>query len=175
MPIGLSVHNNKLKSGMYNHAGLSVYRPMEQQLERLFNMPRVKVSPDFIHYRNGYSVMYAKTPYASNPGSFPQRDEELQRMYALSEAGQLTRDMLKGPNWIHVVSPLDEEEASCVMIRENNGVVTGCADVWQEGITENEVVCIGGKTYLKCHVDCMERIYRRRNQSTPGFCPEEAR
>ena len=69
-----------------------------------------------------------------------------------------------------MVSAIDTEEVNCLAMSKKNGKLAGCGDTWLDGLTADETVCFKGKTYLKCQVECIQKIYNRDLELTPGFC-----
>ena len=149
------------------------FREIEGFVAELQGKPleQTKLSWNYIQYRMGYRVM-SQAEYASDcMVGFPPDDEEMQMIRAKSEKGELTVDDFKGPRWLHVVQAMDKEEVNCLAISKINGKLQGCNDIWQDGLTEDELVCFKGKTMPKCHVDCIQKIYNRQVDLTPGSCP----
>lgn len=147
----------------------SVFAEIEAMIAQLQGKPSVEISFEYIQMRQGFQVM-AQATYGDCK-TFAEDDEEQTELRRKSNEGTLTADDFKGPRWLHMVQPIDSEEANCLALSKVNGVLGGCNDLWQDGVTEDETVCIKGKTYMKCHVDCMEKIYKRKIESQPGFCP----
>lgn len=150
-----------------------VFRENEVLMAQLMGYEKVKMSMEWLQFREGMRVM-EQTEYAPDCDDFPSRTEDkaVQDLLAKQEAGTLTKADFKGPRWIHPVQAIDTEEVNCLAMSKINGVLGGCGDVWQDGITEDEAVCFKGQQYLKCHVGCIEKIYNRKVEVTPGFCPE---
>jgi hypothetical protein len=121
--------------------------------------------------RMGYQVL-AQAEYGDCK-TFAPDDEEMTLLRKKSEEGTISNADFKGPRWIHMVQPIDTEEANCLALSKVNGVLGGCNDLWQDGVTEDEAVCIKGQTYMKCHVECLEKIYNRKIESESGFCPAQ--
>lgn len=128
-----------------------------------------KLSFNYIQYRFGYRVM-GQAQY-SEDCEFPADDEEMKAIKAKSETASLTPEDFKGPRWLHVVQAMDKEEVNCLAISKINGKLQGCNDIWQDGLQEDEIVCIKGRNYPKCHIDCLQKIYNRQIDLTPGSCP----
>lgn len=97
----------------------------------------------------------------------------MNQLLTLSAQRQLQLTELTGPFWVHLLKPIDDEEEQCLWLVKVNNRYTGCGDPWHDGLTPNEVVCIDGRTYLKCHIDCIKRIHRREGAINDqlGFCP----
>lgn len=131
--------------------------------------PNIKMSFEYLQYRAGYQIM-KDVDYAPDCQSFVELDSESKALLELQKTRKLTKDDFKGKTWVHMVSAIDVEEVNCLALSKKNGKTAGCADVWQDGLTEDEKVCFKGKTYLRCHVECIEKIYNRKVESTPGSC-----
>lgn len=151
----------------------SVWKDIEELMAPLFNKEKIKISFEYLQYRTGYEIL-SQAEYFPTCEVDPnhQDDAEVERLFEKSEAGTLNESDFRGPRWIHVIQAFDTEEANCLTLSKVNGVVGGCADQWQDGITKDEAVCFNNKTYLKCHIGCMEKIYNRKINSKPGFCPK---
>ncbi len=150
----------------------SVWKEVENLMAPLFGKETIKISFEYLQYRTGFSVL-SQAEYAADCNAFPEdTDEDMLTIFAKAEARTLTEADFRGPKWIHTVQPMDTEEANCLTLSKINGVVAGCADQWQDGISKEEAVCFKKKTYLRCHIDCMEKIYDHKVKTTPGFCPE---
>lgn len=150
----------------------STFKEIEEYIAILQGKPSVKISFEYVQYRFGYQVI-ANAEYSSDCQTFEEDTEEIRTLKEKSDKGTLSSKDFKGPRWIHAVQAIDTEEVNCLAISKTNGVLRGCNDLWQDGITEDEAVCIKGQTHLKCHVECIETIYNRVVEKTPGFCPEE--
>ena len=175
MPIVLK-DTGKFQMPVYNYVLLqSAFNEVEGFIEEIQGKPAgtVKISPEYIEYRFGDQVIYRNTIYVSVPNAAYVLPEEVKVAFQLSKEGKLKKEDLKGPNWIHMIQAIDVEEVNCLAISRKNGKSSGCADIWQEGLTEDETVCFKGRTYLKCHVNCLEKIYKRTIEATPGSCAEE--
>ncbi len=129
------------------------------------------ISPEYMNYYMGYEVI-GNTIYGPDMASLPM-DDEIKSIMQKSDAGTLTKEDFKSRRWIHLVNALDLKEKNCLAISVIAGKVGGCGDIWQDGLTDEEVVCHNGYNYLKCHVDCMNTIYNRQAEVQPGFCPEK--
>ncbi len=148
---------------------------VEAEMGILMNRPNLQISLEYLNYRAGNHVTNV-AEYAADCNAFPTNendDPEVKELSDKSEAGTLTLNDFKGPKWLHMIQPIDTEEANCLAISKKNGVLAGCADIWQDGITNEEVVCFEGKTYSKCHMNCMNKIYNRKLDLTNGFCPAD--
>lgn len=135
----------------------------------LLNKPDLKLSFEYLQYRSGYQIMTA-VDYSDDCFNFPEHDQEVLDLLALQEKRPLTSEDFKTPRWVHMVNAIDVEEVNCLAMSKVNGKYSGCGDIWQEGITEDEAVCYKGKNYLRCHVDCIQKIYDRKLDLEPGFC-----
>lgn len=145
-----------------------------QQMSEILGIPVTKLSPEYLAMKLGHMVL-GKTEY-SDSFDFPEPNQEIENLLERSQTEQLSFEDFKGPQWLHLLKPIDDEEEACLWAGNANGKWTGCGDVWQGGLTEDKVVCFENKTYLKCHIDCMKKIYHRENEINvqPGFCPEVA-
>ncbi|MES2528869.1 MAG: hypothetical protein V4598_17415 [Bdellovibrionota bacterium] len=136
---------------------------------------QIKLSFNYLQYRFGYHIM-AQAEYAADCNSFPSdSDPEMQEIRKKSNAGTLKAEDFKGPRWLHVIQAIDKAEVNCLAISKINGKLQGCNDIWLDGLQEDELVCIKGKTYPKCHIECLEKIYSRKVEQTSGTCKEEAK
>lgn len=131
--------------------------------------PNIKMSFEYLQYRAGYQVM-KDVEYAADCPQFGELDSETKSLLELQKTRKLTKDDFKSKTWIHMVRAIDVEEVNCLALSKKNGKTAGCADVWQDGLTEDEKVCFKGKTYLRCHVECIEKIYNRQVETTSGSC-----
>lgn len=131
--------------------------------------PNIKMSFEYLQYRAGYQVM-KDVEYSPECQQFGELDSETKSLMELQKTRKLTRDDFKSKTWIHMVSAIDVEEVNCLALSKKNGKTAGCADVWQDGLSEDEKVCFKGKTYLRCHVECIEKIYNRKVETTSGSC-----
>lgn len=167
--LGLN-NNGKLvdNSTQYNWYAVA-WKDVITDMGTLLNKPNLKLSFDYIQYRTGYQLM-KEVDYATDCNSFEEVDTEVKELFELQKTRPLTKEDFKTPRWIHMVNPLDTEEVNCLAMSKKNGKLFGCGDLWQDGISEDEAVCIKGKTYLRCHVSCMEKIYNRQIELEPGFC-----
>lgn len=138
-------------------------------LAGLAQKPDLKMSFEYLSYRMGYLVI-SQADYTEKMPFAPLTAEN-QAMYDSSLGKTVHPDKFKGPNWIHLIHPLDRAESNCLTVSKINGVYGGCGDIFQDGLTEDEVVCFKGKTHLKCHIQCMEKIYNRVVDVESGFCP----
>lgn len=152
----------------YNWYGVA-WREYIADLAILMKKPDIKMSFEYLQYRAGYQVMKA-VDYAEDCNQMPDLDDETKALMELQKTRKLTLDDFKGPTWIHMVSGIDVEEANCLAMSKKDGKLAGCGDIFQDGVTEDEAVCFKGKTYLKCHVQCIEKIYNRTLELKPGFC-----
>ena len=167
--IGLS-YKNKLVMGITQHNWYArTFKEFTDQMAIHLGKPDMKLSFDWIQYREGFKVM-GDVEYAVDCQSFKPMDEEVRELMKKSDAGTLTKEDFKGGRWIHQIQPIDREEANCMALSKINGVYGGCGDIWQGGVTEDKVQCINGKNYMKCHVSCIEKIYKRDLEKTEGFC-----
>lgn len=166
----------KMRTPAYHYLLLgTAFKEIESYIEEIQGKPKgsVKISADYIEYRFGYPYIYRNTFYTEDPQARVEFNDEVNEVIEKSKAGTLTKEDLKGPNWIHLVQALDTEEANCLAVSRKNNVSRGCADQWQDGgLTDDKLVCFKGKTYIKCHVECMEQIYKRKVETTPGPCAD---
>lgn len=167
--VGMNIDGKFLDSyTQYNWFAVP-WREYIADLASHMNKPDIRMSFEYLQYRAGYKVM-KDVDYAPECQEFTELDEESKALKELQKTRILTLDDFKGPTWIHMVSAIDVEEANCLALSKKNGKTAGCADVWQDGLTEDEKVCFKGKTYLRCHVECIEKIYNRKVETTSGSC-----
>ncbi len=162
----------KLYNGFsqYNWIG-PVWADIEVLMAELLGKPKVQISFEYVNYRSGDEIT-SNASYAPGCNDFPEDDDELKSLNEKSRAGTLIASDFKGPRWLHLIQPIDRDEVNCLALSKINGKLGGCGDLWQDGVTSDEVVCFNKKTYLKCHVACIQKIYSRDLKATPGFCPE---
>lgn len=163
--------DGKLIQGItqYNWYSTS-WRETIDMMAELLNKPGMKLSFEYMQYRAGFQIMKREVDHGVDCNSIPPLDAETEALLKLQETRPLTKDDFTGPNWVHTLQALDREEVNCLAMSKINGKLNGCGDVWQGGITEDEAVCIQGKTYIKCHVDCLLDIYDREIELQPGSC-----
>lgn len=167
--IGMNVDGKFLDSyTQYNWYSVA-WREYIADLATHMGNPNIRMSFEYLQYRAGYQIM-KDVDYAADCNSFAEIDAESKALLELQKTRKLTKDDFNSPTWIHMVSAIDVEEVNCLALSKKNGKTAGCADVWQGGLTEDEKVCFKGKTYLRCHVECIEKIYNRTVESTPGSC-----
>ena len=159
----------------YTHYGFMgrTFAEWEALVAQMLGKPSVKISPEYVWYTMGAKIV-SPTMYAKTQEELQENDPELEVLFQKSKEGTLTEKDLTGPRWIHLIQPIDKEEASCLKLSKINGVPGGCGDVFQDDLTADEAVCFKGKTYVKCHIECLNKIYNRVADVTPGFCPEKA-
>lgn len=147
------------------------FREVEGYVAEIQGKPadQVKLSFNYVQYRFGYRVM-SVAEYSADCNFAPD-DEEMRLIRKKSETNSLKPEDFKGPKWLHVIQALDKEEVNCLAISKINGKLQGCADIWQDGLQEDEIVCVKGRNVPKCHLDCIEKIYNRQVEKTPGSCP----
>jgi hypothetical protein len=148
------------------------FKEIEAYVAELQGKPaeQTKLSFNYLQYRFGYRVL-SVAEYSADCLNFPGEDAELQEIRKKSETRSLTPADFKGPRWLHVVQAIDKEEVNCLAISKINGKLQGCNDIWQGGLQEDEIVCYKGRNYPKCHIDCIQKIYNRQLDLTPGSCP----
>lgn len=145
---------------------------LEQGLAILAGKPTIKVSYEFVQTRFGHLVVSA-AEYAPDCNSFPDDDAEILALREKSKAKTLVQDDFKGARWLHLVKAIDSEEDKCVSYSRVAGKWSGCGDLWQGGMTEDKVVCFNKRSYPRCQVECIKKIYRRELDVQDGFCAEE--
>lgn len=167
----LTAHRELItQTSQYNWMGS--WGELEQGLAVLAGRPSVKVSYEFVQTRYGHLVISA-AEYAPDCQSFPADDAEILMLKAKSAAKTLKQDDFKGPRWLHLVKAIDSEEDQCVSYNRVAGRWSGCGDMWQGGMTEDKVVCFNNRSYPRCQVECIKKIYKRDLEVQDGFCPEE--
>ena len=142
---------------------ISIYR-------RLHNNPELKLSLEQLQYTLGDFKIMRPVEYAATCEDFDELDADTTRLLELQNQRKLTPSDFGGSAWIHMVTAIGQDELMCLNYVERNGQVTGCGDIWQGGLTEDEVVCREGKTLLKCHVECITRLNNSNPTIQPGFC-----
>lgn len=148
----------------------TAWRETIDMMAELLNKPGMKLSFEYMQYRAGYRIMKREVDHGVDCNTIADFDEETAALMKLQEERPLTPDDFTGSNWIHTLQALDREEVNCLAMSKINGRLNGCGDVWQDGITEDEAVCFKGKTYIKCHMDCLLDIYDREIDLQPGYC-----
>lgn len=150
----------------------SAWADSARQMSEIMGKPVEKLSPEYLALKMGHMVL-GKVEY-SDSFEFSEPSEEVSNLLERSQSEQLSFEDFKGASWLHLLKPIDDEEEACLWAGKKNGKWTGCGDVWQGGLTEDKVVCFENKTYLKCHIDCMKKIYNREDEivTQSGFCPE---
>ena len=74
--------------------------------------------------------------------------------------------------WITLVQfASDSRGDDCVSLNRVGRAVSGCGDLWQDGIDPvNELACYKGKAYLRCHLWCVEQTEGRTLGYVNGPC-----
>ncbi len=173
--VGGLTDTNRYEEGVSQYAWFGrTFKETEGYIADITGRPasEIKLSFNYLQYRFGYKIM-SQAEYAADCNSLPPADEEMKMIKAKSDAGTLKPEDFKGPRWLHVVQAIDKEEVNCLAISKINGKLQGCNDIWLDGLTEDKLVCYKGKTMPKCHVDCIQKIYNRQLDLTPGSCPAE--
>lgn len=168
--IGMNIDGKLIEAFTQYNWYSTAWREIIADMAILMNKPDLKLSFEYMQYRAGYRIMKDTVDHAADCNQMPDADTEIVELKKKSDAGTLTKDDFKGPRWIHTLQAIDVEEANCMAMSKKAGKLAGCGDVWQDGITSDEAVCIKDKTYIKCHVDCLAKIYDRTIESKPGFC-----
>lgn len=137
---------------------------------RLHGDPTLRLSFEHLQYSMGAYRVMRPVDYAADCESFSELDAQTQHLLEVQEQRRLTLDDFRGSDWIHMVTAIGQDELVCLNYVDRDGSVTGCGDVWQGGLTAEEVICHEGKTYLKCHVDCVARLNGSNPNLQPGFC-----
>lgn len=130
----------------------------------------VVLSPAYSWYNfnDGLFIMYRESFYrlSSEPEITPP-----QEVLSLMQKAKVTAEDLKGPNWIHLLKWIETEEARCLLTNnKDTGAWTGCPDPWQGGLQDHELACFQEKTYVKCHLECMEKIHQHKIEYQAGPC-----
>lgn len=104
-------------------------------------------SPEYIMFRMGARALIAPAVY----GVFNQPMPPY-------ETGRSTESP-----WIRLLQfPTDSPGDDCVSLNRVGRAVSGCGDLWQDGIDPaNELACYQDKTYLRCHLWCWEQAEGR--------------
>lgn len=174
IPISV-LHNYEIQRPVYNYVLLgNAFADHERAIEEAQDLPKntVKISAEFIECRFGRIALYRQTVFLDDLQTPYEITDEVKAAQAKSKAGELTKADLKGPNWINLIQAIDKEEVNCLSISRTNGKASGCGDPWQGGLNDDELVCFKGRTYIKCHVECIEKIYDRKVETTEGPCNE---
>lgn len=167
--IGVNIDGKFLDSyTQYNWYAVA-WREVVQMMGEHMKNPNLKLSFEYLQYRAGYKIM-ANVDYAADCDQFEELDSEVLALKELQKTRKLTKEDFKGSRWIHMINGIDTEETNCLALSKKDGKYAGCGDVWQDGISMDEAVCIGDKTYLRCHIDCINKIYNRTVEVKPGFC-----
>lgn len=152
-------------------ASMAGWEEVNVLISQMTGVRNAILSPEYASYRAGVKVM-GRSMYAENSLDIPDSPELTAVIEQYGET-QPPKESFKGGFWLHMVQPITNEEANCLAITlPPGGTPSGCGDQWQTGITADKVVCLGDYTYLKCHVECMEKIYNHKLETTAGFCPE---
>ncbi len=138
---------------------------------KLHKDPDLKLSLEHLQFTLGYFKVIRAVDYAPTCNDFEPLDAPTQALVELQKERKLTPADFRGPQWIHMVSGIDKEEVGCINYRKVGTELMGCGDIWQGGLTEDEVVCYEGKNIPKCYVDCLADIYSHQAKLQPGFCP----
>ncbi len=114
------------------------------------------ISPEYILMRMGARALIAPSVYGVN-GALPA-----------FETGRSA-----AAPWLHLVQfTSDSRGDDCVSLNRVGRAVSGCGDLWQDGIDPvNELACHNGKTYLRCHLWCVEQAENRTLGYANGPCP----
>lgn len=150
----------------------SVWRETANEQSQLLGIPVSKISPGYMLMMMGHLVLGVSS--FSSSYQFEDPSVEMEALLKLSQERQIATSELTGPSWIHLLKPIDKEEEACLWEARKNGQLVGCGDMWQGGLTDDKVVCVGERTFLKCQIDCIKTIYNREKEidARPGFCPE---
>jgi len=134
--------------------------------------PDLRLSFEQLQYGMGDFTVMKAVDYAADCSSFGPVDDETERLQELQKSRRLSPEDFKGAQWIHFPTGLDSKEQGCLVYsKPRGGKPQGCGDVWQGGLEAHEVVCIEGKTYSRCHVECLLSLNNNQLELQPGFCP----
>jgi hypothetical protein len=114
------------------------------------------VSAEYIAFRSGATALVAPAVYGQ-VGALPP-----------FEAGRSA-----ARPWLQLVQfPSDSRGDDCVSLNRVGRHVSGCGDVWQDGIDPaNELACYQGQTWLRCHLWCVQQTTGRAIAFANGPCP----
>lgn len=124
-------------------------------ISQLVGRPAI-ISPEYIMLRMGARALIAPSVYGVNSAMPP------------FETGYTA-----AAPWLNLVQfPSDSRGDDCVSLNRVGRAVSGCGDLWQDGIDPvNELACHNGKTYLRCHLWCVEQAENRTLGYANGPCP----
>lgn len=125
-------------------------------IARLSGKPRAIVTPEYIAYRSGAIALVAPAVFG-----FMNAMPPFQAGYDAARP------------WLNLVQfPADSRGDDCTSLNLVGNAVSGCGDVWQDGIDPaNELACYEGKTWLRCHLWCAQQTLGRPVNYTNGPCP----
>jgi hypothetical protein len=127
---------------------------VDAKLAQLLKRKAVTVSPEYVAFRMGASALVAPALYGKDPKALNTKFDGIAHP----------------PAWLTLIQPRDQAETNCLALSYKAGKASGCGDQWQGGITNSKLECYQGKTYLKCHLRCIEKIYSRQMATAPGAC-----
>lgn len=145
-----------------------IYEHIGKGVAELLGLPSTVISPSYAWYQYGLDVMYRENFYTAGAAPFGDVPGDIA---PLLNRRDIKKNELTGPNWIHLIRWIETEEARC--LNANNkatGKWTGCPDPWQGGLQDDELVCFENKTYVKCQIECMERIHQHKIDYVAGAC-----
>ncbi|MBD67092.1 MAG: hypothetical protein CME62_17960 [Halobacteriovoraceae bacterium] len=123
--------------------------------------PIKNVSPEYFYWKEGVTKMYS---FAHFIEIAPGNKHYQQTMSVLSK---MKHDP-KSEVILNLLQPQNDPEWFCMNINTPESL---CTDVFSNGLQDEEVVCVDNARYLKCHVECFNKLNPTQElEYTEGSC-----
>jgi hypothetical protein len=152
----------------------SAWAEVNKLISELNHVPNAMVTPEYVMYRSGYVALGAPSAFMTSA-----EFKEVLRKYAELTPEERRRvddeqdrldAIMKADPWLTLLQPKDVVEANCMAISLVDGKPFGCGDVFQQGLLPSELACFERQTYIRCHLECIEKIYQKKLAFSPGRC-----
>lgn len=155
------------RMGLMRAQEVAAWADEDAIIRRVTGNPDAIHSPEYTMYRFGHEVIVRPALYFHHPvpGGYAN---------ALGEMAQPATEFSLANPYMYLIPPRtngvsadgepieNEADKRCLIVM---GDGSGCGDLFQGGVSEDEIACVDGKTYFRCHLAC-----RGITDFQPGRC-----
>lgn len=178
-------------SGIMVEGGAPGWGEVEKAIAAVNHVVDPHISPEYLLWRQGAIAIMAPAHYLTSQElgermkayreSHANETPEQAAARKVAEKKEADAYFATQKPWLQLIQVARElpngnstPEDNCMSTALGDGKYTGCGDVFQGGLQEDEIACYNNKNYIRCHIDCLVKIRGKKMDYTPGSCKEPA-
>jgi hypothetical protein len=174
-------------SGIMIENSIPGWEEVHKAIAVLNHVERPHITPEYLLWRNGATSIMAPARYLTSDelkqemkayfDGYANLNEQQKAAKKEAEEKAAEEYYANAKPWLQLIQVPRElpngkstPEDNCMATALIDGKYSGCGDVFQGGLQEDEIACYQNQNYVRCHLECLEKIRGKKLEHTVGSC-----